>query len=232
MRQEAKGSRRGMVKWPNFSGWGGGGRGRVVECSWRLFTNSLSHTTRTACYPKVAPLIGAQIDNQDSNSQLTTWPSTQSSSEPWRSGQLLWSAVALSSTALEPPSKVANGDTDTQVCRSDVYCFWAWVTPVPLQPVSSLFFLRREILKTQASWGHKMGELYISGRLQRTESSPPSAPHLAPNLNKSWASAVLSHWRFGLSLGSLPLVIWKCIDTWHQEIPGNDLNYPWPYGEF
>lgn len=202
MRQEAKGSRRGMVKWPNFSGWGGGGRGRVDECSWRLFTNSLSHVTRTACYPEVA-----QIDNQDSNSQLTTWPSTQSSSGPWRSGQSLWSAVALSSTGLETPSKVAKGDTDTQVCRSEMHCFRAWVTPVPLQPVFSLFFLRREILKTQASWGHKMGELSISGWLQRTESSPPTAWHLASNLNKSWASAVLSHWRFGLSLGWLPLVM-------------------------
>lgn len=49
--------------------------------------------------------------------------STQSSSGLWRSGQLLWSAVALSSTALELPSKVANGDTDTQVCRRDVHCF-------------------------------------------------------------------------------------------------------------
>lgn len=72
---------------------------------------SLSYLARavfTACYSEVSPLVCAQIDNQDSNSQLL-WPSTQSSSEQWRSGQLLWSVVALSSTdlvSLSPAAKV------------------------------------------------------------------------------------------------------------------------------
>lgn len=85
--------------------------------------------------------------------------STQSSAEQWRSGQLLWPGVALSSTDLEPLSKVARV---TQICR------FVEVIRIASKPGSSL--------------SHS-----------KEESSPPAARPLAPNLNKSGASAVLSH---------------------------------------
>ena len=67
------------------------------------------------------------------------------------------------------------------------------VSPLSHASYTLTFYSKQEIQKTQASWGQKMGELYISEWWQRTESPPPAELHLAPSLNKYRTSAVLCY---------------------------------------
>lgn len=128
--------------------------------------------------PSEAHPLGAQTDTM-TPSPSSCDPSAQSSAEQWRSGPSLFTAEALGSNDLAPLMKVI------QVYRYvEVMCIaskpgssWSYSSHI------LTFYLSREIQKTQASCGHKIGELY-SEWWQRTESSPSTALHLAPNLNK------------------------------------------------